>query len=46
MLSPEVENVLTWFRRSADSEAAQVNTEKFAGGFLFQSSMMERLFLF
>jgi hypothetical protein len=36
VLSPEVEDLLTWFRGSADSEPAPVNTEKFAGGFLFQ----------
>src|SRR5438128_2465696 len=36
VLSPEVEDVLTWFRESAESRPVPINTEKFAGGFLFQ----------
>jgi len=35
-LSPEVEDVLTWFRGYAESRPVPVNMEKFAGGFLFQ----------
>jgi hypothetical protein len=36
VLSPEVEDVLTWFRGSAESRTVPIDMEKFAGGFLLQ----------
>jgi len=36
VLSPEIEDVLNWFRKSGESQPIPKPTEEFAGGFLFQ----------